>query len=93
MALEKKIENKIKAHLKSIGAYVIKHHGNKFSQVGVPDLLVCYKGRFIGIEVKTPDGKPTALQLHNIEEIQKSGGVAFIADNLEIVKKKLEGIF
>lgn len=85
VATEKRIENQIKTHLREIGAYVIKHHGNQFSQAGVPDLLVCYMGRFIGVEVKAPDGKPSDLQLYNIEQIKKAGGIAFLADNLQTV--------
>lgn len=90
MANEKGIENDIKKYLRSIGAYVVKHHGNAFSQVGVPDLLVCYRGKFYGIEVKDPDGEPTELQLYNIKQIIKAGGIAFVADNLQIVKDVFE---
>lgn len=90
MATEKKIENEIKKYLKSIGAYIVKHHGSRYSRVGVPDLLICYLGRFYGIEVKAPDEEPTDLQLYNIKQIKKAGGVAFIADNLPIVKQVFE---
>jgi Holliday junction resolvase len=92
MAQEKKIESQIKGHLRWIGAYVVKHHGSRFSQAGVPDLLVCYKGRFIGIEVKAPDGKPSELQLHHIEQIKKAGGIGFITDNLKETRDKLNAI-
>ena len=90
MATEKRIENEIKKYLRSINAYVIKHHGNAFSQVGVPDLLVCHRGKFYGIEVKAPDGEPTELQLYNIKQIIKAGGEAFVADNLQTVKDVFE---
>ena len=86
MATEKKVENNIKGYLREKGAYVVKHHGSIYSQVGVPDLLVCFKGRFYGIEVKAPGESPSPLQLENIKRIKDSGGIAFVTDNLEEVK-------
>lgn len=90
MAREKTIENKIKSYLKSKGAYYFKHHGNQFSQVGVPDIIVCYKGRFIGIEVKNEAGKTSPLQDYNLEAIQNAGGVGLVARDVQIVKELLE---
>lgn len=89
---EKNIENQIKKYLKSIGAYYVKYFGNSYSQVGVPDLLVCYKGRFIGIEVKNEKGKTSPLQDINIQQIKDAGGISFVARSLEDVKKELDNI-
>ena len=83
---EKSIENKIKTYLKSKGAYCVKYFGNAFSQVGVPDLLVCYKGRFIGIEVKNEKGKTSQLQNINILNIRNAGGISFVARSVEDVE-------
>lgn len=89
---EKNIENKIKSYLKSKGAYYVKYFGNSFSQVGVPDLLVCYKGRFIGIECKNEKGKTSPLQDVNIQQIKKAGGISFVARSVEDVIKELDKI-
>lgn len=75
---EKAFENKIKAYLKSIGAYFIKTHGDRFSRVGTPDILACVNGHFVAVEVKAENGKPSELQLHHIAEIKKAGGYATI---------------
>lgn len=87
---EKRIENKIKRYLDSIGAYYIKTHGNMFSKAGTPDILACIKGRFVGIEVKQPGGVVSKLQEANIRLIQNAGGVAFVADSLEETKRHLK---
>lgn len=87
---EKNIENKIKSYLKSKGAYYFKHHGNQYSQVGVPDIIACYKGRFIGIEVKNETGKTSPLQNYNLEAIQKAGGFSMVARDVDIVRELLE---
>ena len=41
---EKQFENKVRAYLNSIGAYVYKTMGGLFTKSGIADLLVCYKG-------------------------------------------------
>lgn len=89
---EKTVENAIKKYLKSKGAYVVKYHGNQFSQVGVPDLLVCYQGRFLGIEIKNETGKTSPLQDVNIEQIKKAGGISFVARSVEDVRKVIDNI-
>ena len=78
MAEEKTFENKIKKFLKKKGCWVLKTWSNGVQRSGIPDLLVCCNGVFLGIEVKAENGKPTELQLWNIEEIKKSGGLAMV---------------
>ena len=78
MAEEKTFENKIKKFLKKKGCWVLKTWSNGVQRSGIPDLLVCCNGVFLGIEVKAENGKPTELQLWNIEEIKKSGGIAMV---------------
>lgn len=79
MASEKNFENRVKKYLNEKGAYVIKYWGGgNFTRSGVPDLLVCYRGRFLGLEIKAENGKPSELQLHHLEQIRKAGGYAFI---------------
>lgn len=89
---EKNIENKIKNYLKSKGAYYFKHHGNQFSQVGVPDVIACYKGRFIGIEVKNETGKTSPLQDINLKMINDAGGIGIVARKVEDVSKVIDNI-
>jgi hypothetical protein len=65
--------------------------GTGFGNHGVPDFLVCVKGRFIGIECKTKGKKPTALQQDNLNRIEESGGVSFVIDesNVDDLPRKL----
>lgn len=80
MTPEAKVKKKIKDILKSVGAYYAMPVASGFGNAGVPDFLVCYKGRFIGIEAKANGGKATALQLKNLDQIIAAGGVALIVD-------------
>ena len=94
MTPEGKVKAKIKKILTSMGAYYAMPMGTGFGNSGVPDFLVCYRGHFIGVEAKANGGKPTALQLKNLDKIIESGGYAFVidesnVDGLEIYIKEL----
>lgn len=79
MAAEKNFENKIKKYLEELGAWQIKYWaGSQFTKSGVPDLIVCLNGYFVAIEVKAQNGKPSELQLYNIDKIREAGGFAFV---------------
>lgn len=89
---EKNIENKIKNYLRSEGAYYVKYHGNQYSQVGVPDILACYKGYFIGIEVKNETGKTSPLQDVNLKMINEAGGYGIVARSIKDVELVIQAI-
>ena len=78
MAQEKSFENRVKAFLKSEGCYFVKQFGNAFTKKGVPDLLVCCNGKFLGLEIKAENGKPSELQKYNIQAIEEAGGIGMI---------------
>lgn len=79
MAAEKNFENKIKEYLTENGAWFIKYWaGATYTKAGIPDILACLNGIFLGIEVKAASGKPSDLQIVNIREIRKAGGIAII---------------
>ena len=78
MAEEKNFENKVKKYLSSIDAYYFKVWGGGYQQAGIPDVICCKNGIFIGIELKSTNGKATELQKYNIKQINKSGGIGII---------------
>ena len=94
IAKEKAFENKIKAYLKSIGAYFIKTHGDRFSRVGTPDIIACVNGHFVAVEVKAENGKPSELQIHHIEQINNASdyGVILYPNGFEGFKKICENL-
>lgn len=93
MANEKKIENSIKNYITTQGGLVYKiHGGDLYQETGIPDLLVCWKGLFVGIEVKDPKGKPSAMQLLQGMRIKRAGGHFLIAKSLKEVQDYFEKI-
>lgn len=92
---EKNFENRVKAYLISKGAYVRKMSGGSQTKKGTPDLFVCYKGHFIALETKAPDGDDTVeLQQANIRWIKEAGGYAryLFPEDFEEFKKDLEAM-
>lgn len=88
MTPEKKVKTKVVAILKEFGAYYFYASTGGYGASGVPDIICCYKGRFIGIECKAGKGKTTALQEKNIAQIIATGGKAIVVneDNIDHVR-------
>ena len=94
MKNESQLTSQIKNLLKSKGAYCEKIFGGGFQSAGIPDIIACYRGYFVAIEVKSPTGKGRAsdIQKLKIKAIRDAGGVAFITDNIEDVEQVLKFI-
>lgn len=107
MGPEKRFEIKVKRFLEEQGCWILKTWSNGTQRKGVPDLLVCCSGYFLGVELKAKNGRPSELQIWNIEKIKEAGGIAVVLypdqfedfKNLvkelkkqrEIIKKLIEG--
>ena len=89
--LEKNVENKIKRWLTSKNIYYFKVHGSSFMQPGIPDIIACVNGRFVGIEVKNVGKLKNQSEQQKIHErlIKDSGGIFILADSLDVVKEEL----
>lgn len=63
---------------KVVGSSSIGRGGAAYTKSGIPDLLVCCNGYFVGVEVKSSKGKPSELQLYNIRKINESCGIGIV---------------
>jgi hypothetical protein len=71
-------------YLDSIGAWYCKPATYGRGKSGVPDIVVCIKGKFVAIEVKRPGMVATKIQARRMEEIRGAHGIA-IAGPAELV--------
>ena len=87
MQKEKEFENEIRKYLTSKGIYHFKFWGGNFrtthgsfimTKKGVPDLICCVNGVFVGLEIKQEKGKPSKEQLDNLKHINQCGGLGFL---------------
>jgi hypothetical protein len=90
MTPEGKVKDKIKKILKAKGIYYAMPHGAGYGNAGVPDFLCCVQGWFLAIEAKAKGGKPTALQVKNMDDIRSSGGVSLVVDEETLANGTLE---
>jgi len=75
---EKRLVDKIVKALRERGVWVYKTHGGAYTRAGVPDLLLCVDGWFVGMEIKLPGCQPTKRQQYEHDQIQAAGGVAIV---------------
>lgn len=95
MTPEAKVKAKVKRILAELGAYYAMPVTGGYGNSGVPDFLVCLRGRFYAIECKANGGKTTALQEKHLADIRGAGGVSLIIHeaNVENLRKELENVY
>lgn len=82
---EAKVKARVVKQLKEMGVYYFSPVTGGYGRSGVPDIVACVGGRFVGIECKAGKGVTTALQEKNLAEIRLNGGTALIIneDNVD----------
>ena len=98
MGTEKLFENKVKKLLKEENCWFVKYWGGAaFTKSGIPDLLVCCNGYFLGVELKGEKGKPSELQLWNVRKINEACGIGLVLypdqfdDFKDLIKALIDG--
>jgi Holliday junction resolvase len=77
---EGKVKAKVVKILREEGVYYFFPATHGYGRSGVPDIICCVAGRFLAIECKAGTNKPTALQVHEIEQIRSAGGVVVVVN-------------
>lgn len=88
---EKKVKLACTALLKKFNAYHFFPVTGGFGKSGVPDIIVCYRGQFLGVECKAGKNKTTALQEREMEYIRAAGGSTLVIneDNINELQEWL----
>jgi len=90
---EKDITNAIMRYLKTVPCcFCWKQHGGQYGTAGLPDIILCFNGRFVAFEVKTPSGKLTKLQETTITKIIAAKGEAFKVTSVEEVREIIKNL-
>lgn len=87
---ESQFQNKVLNRLRDIPDLWV----TKVQQVAIraiPDLLICYKGRFFAWELKRTGKDATVHQQYNLDKINEAGGIARVVTpaNFEEALKEL----
>lgn len=78
---EGRVKTNLVKMLKDMKVWYFFPANNGFGKSGIPDIIICWYGRFISVEVKSPKGKPTELQLRCGSDIQEAGGIWRVVRN------------
>ena len=89
---EKVVKDKVVAVLKMEEVYYFFPATHGYGRSGVPDIIACVNGHFLGIECKAGKNKPTLLQVRELEAIRTAGGMAVVVneENWDMVRPLLQ---
>jgi Holliday junction resolvase len=84
---EAKVKRKVVDLLKANGVYYFFPATHGYGRSGVPDVVCCVNGKFLGVECKAGDSSPTALQHQELDAIRRAGGTAVVIneDNITML--------
>jgi hypothetical protein len=93
---ESKRSRDIMNALRVEGWFCFKVHGTELVMAGLPDIIVCAEGLFVGLETKEPDKRDntSARQDYIHDRIREAGGVVHVvvtpAEAVSVVRRALE---
>tara|TARA_R110002020_G_scaffold221247_2_gene429268 strand:+ start:3508 stop:3843 length:336 start_codon:yes stop_codon:yes gene_type:complete len=73
---EKKVKQNVVSVLTELNAYYFYPATGGYGRSGIPDIVACLDGRFIGIECKAGNKEPTPLQARELQAVKDAGGIA-----------------
>ena len=84
MTPEAKVKKEVVKVLKEYDAYYFYPATHGYGRSGVPDIVACVQGNFLGIECKAGKSTATALQQKNLADIAEAGGIALVINENNI---------
>lgn len=82
---ESRLSRSILVDLRAEGYFAFKVHGNEHMMAGLPDIIVCAEGLFIGLETKMPGKRSntSARQDYVHDMIKLAGGRVYVVTSRE----------
>ena len=92
---EARLSRRIMDALRLEGYFCFKVHGSEYMLAGLPDIIVCADGRFVGLETKMPEsrGNVSPRQAYVHTQIEHAGGAVKVVcspqEALDVVSRAL----
>lgn len=92
---ESRLSRKIMDAIRAEGHFCFKVHGSEYMMAGLPDILVCANGLFIGLETKLPKTRSNTSARQDLVhgQIQAAGGTAVVVcspeEALDVIHARL----
>ena len=84
MKKEADVKRRVKEILKELGAWYFMPVPSGYGVMGIPDFIVCHKGKFIAIETKFGKNKPTKWQDIRLREIDEHYGLSLVINERNV---------
>ena len=68
-------------------SHAVTYTPSPYGKRSVSDILGCYKGRYVAIEIKIGKDTPTPLQKRFLRKVQEAQGFARVCWSIEQVKQ------
>ncbi len=90
---EAALSKKMALRIRTRGGWARKIAGGP-GQAGLPDILACYRGHFIGLEVKLPgkENNVTVLQQATLDAMKNGGGITAVVTTVQQVDRIMDRI-
>lgn len=81
---ESRLSRDIMIALRAEGIFCFKVHGSEHMMAGLPDIIACVRGRFVGLETKHPETRDntSARQDFVHDQIRQAGGQAWVVTSV-----------
>ena len=78
--VESRLSRNIMRDLRATGVFCFKVHGGPTMMAGLPDIIACVDGYFVGFETKMPDERDnvSVRQTYVHTQIREAQGVAIV---------------
>lgn len=91
---ESRLSRKVLDALKARGIFAYKVLGGPSTMAGLPDIIACVDGRFVGIEMKVPGKRENVSErqkyVHN--KIRLAGGSVWVCTSVDEVMLFIDDI-
>lgn len=92
MTEESLLKTRMRRYLTDHGIYWVSIQGGPGAKPGDPDIVICLKGQFVGIEAKATNGRQSPIQAKREKEIEESGGKYYLVRSMDELEEIIGGI-
>lgn len=90
---ESKLSRAIMDAIRARGGFAFKIHGSATMMVGLPDVCACYRGFFMALETKMPEGGDAEpAQRRRIQQIRAAGGISYVVRSVRDARRVMDAI-
>lgn len=80
------VKDRVKDILKARHAYYFMPSASQYGKSGIPDFIICLRGKFVAIETKALDDEGSPTQEEQMHKMRKAGGMTMVVNQYNLDK-------